>query len=107
MRPFALFMSSLLCLMITACSSQEEPEPTYNWYVAISIDLYKYTTNSNELHWVKRIRKDERYELNKTESYIKEQKAKYDKMRVPEGNTVTKWSYTYKKVDYIPINKTA
>lgn len=94
----------LICLMLSSCSSQnDEPEPTYNWWVLITVNMYEIGSDVNDLTWIKETRHDERYELNKTESYIKEQQAMYDGKRTSDGEHIYIFAYTYRKVDYIPI----
>lgn len=101
----AYWIIGLLCLFISSCSSQnDEPEPTYNWWVLITVNMYEIGTDTNDLKWVKESRRDERYELNKTESYIKEQQAMYDGKRTYSEDYVYIYSYTYSKVDNIPVN---
>lgn len=98
-----LLVLAIIIPFTISCTS-DEPEPTYNWWVLITCDQYKVGKDINDLIWVKETRHDERYELNKTESYIKEQQAKYDGKRgsIHDGY-IHIFSYTYRKVDYIPV----
>lgn len=90
--------------MVSSCSSHDEPEPVYNWWVCISVNHYQIGADINDLTWIKETRHDERYELNKTESYIKEQQARYDgKKGLSSDGSLFVFSYSYKKIDYIPI----
>lgn len=93
----------LLCLIVSSCSSHDEPEPLYNWWVCISVNEYEIGVDVNDLTWIRESRHDERYELNKTESYLKEQQAKYDGKKGLSNGYLFVFSYSYKKIDYIPI----
>lgn len=100
----AYWILGLLYLTVSSCSSQnDEPEPTYNWWVLITVNMYEIGSNINDLTWIKETRHDERYELNKTESYIKEQRAMYEGKRISDGEHIYIFNYTYNRVDYIPI----
>ena len=96
-----ILLFAIISILLSACSS-DEPEPTYNWFVIISCDEYKYN-EAKELVRVREIRHDEKYVLNKTESYIKEECAKYDNVRIKDGDKVYIYSYYYRKVDSIKI----
>lgn len=102
MKKILLLLTVLIPLFVS-CSS-DEPEPTYNWWVLITCDKYKVGKDMNDLTWIEETRHDERYEIDKTETYIKEQQAKYDGKRgsVIDGY-VHIFSYRYKKIDNIPI----
>lgn len=104
MKKLLWLLMGLLCIAVSACGSEDEPEPTYNWWVLISVNQYRIGSSIEDLYWVKETRHDERYELNKTESYIKEQQSKYEGRKASDGEYLYIFSYQYEKVDYIPAH---